>query len=87
MFAIIYPPHLQYNDYVFPVWADGIGWLLAFSSIIFIPIMAIVQLASVPGTFKQVSYLKIRLNQDSKQLFKISFSILDTIIKKNFYRN
>lgn len=28
----------EYEDYVFPVWADVIGWLIGFSTIIPMPI-------------------------------------------------
>lgn len=30
-----------YGSYVYPKWADGLGWLMSFASIIWIPIVAI----------------------------------------------
>lgn len=34
----------KYGDYLYPRWADGVGWLFALSSIIFIPLTMVYKL-------------------------------------------
>ncbi|XP_046390235.1 sodium-dependent dopamine transporter [Ischnura elegans] len=57
MFIIVYGligyEPLQYGDYVYPVWANVLGWMIAGSSVMMIPAMAIYQIIITPGTFKQ----------------------------------
>lgn len=50
---------LVLDEYSFPKWAMGLGWLMTASSLVCIPIYAIYLLAKTPGTFSQVkvSYL------------------------------
>lgn len=55
MFGLIYHQPLQYNDYNYPTWAEWVGWGLALSSILMIPLVAIIQLIKTPGTFREVS--------------------------------
>lgn len=43
----------QYGDYVFPSWANAIGWVLSFSSVTLIPIVAIVKILREKGSFTQ----------------------------------
>lgn len=45
---------LTYEDYVYPLWANVMGWLIASSSIIMIPGVAIYKIIVTPGTFVQV---------------------------------
>ncbi|XP_025408814.1 sodium-dependent noradrenaline transporter-like [Sipha flava] len=52
-FALIYHQPLTYNGYVYPEWAEWLGWTLAFSSILMIPGMAIVQMCRANGSFKK----------------------------------
>jgi len=40
----------KYNDYSFPVWADGIGLLISFISVLFIPGIAIYQVIQQEGS-------------------------------------
>jgi hypothetical protein len=47
---------LTYEQYVYPVWANVLGWIIAGSSIIMIPGTAVFKLVTTPGTFMQVSY-------------------------------
>lgn len=54
MFALVYHQPLQYNDYNYPSWAEWVGWSLAMSSIMMIPVVAIVQLYKTPGTWREV---------------------------------
>uniref|UniRef100_A0AAQ4S267 Transporter n=1 Tax=Gasterosteus aculeatus aculeatus TaxID=481459 RepID=A0AAQ4S267_GASAC len=44
---------LKYDDYVFPNWANVVGWCVAMSSMLFVPCYAIYKFCSVKGTFKQ----------------------------------
>lgn len=46
---------LKYDDYVFPNWSNVVGWGVAMSSMLFVPVYAIYKFCSVPGTFKEVS--------------------------------
>lgn len=55
MFDLIYHQRLQYNEYSYPNWAEWVGWSLALSSILMIPLVAIMQLLNTPGTFKEAS--------------------------------
>ena len=53
----------QYGDYVFPCWADGLGWMLTLTSVLCIPAVAVYKLCTTPsdGTFIQVSLTKMCL--------------------------
>ncbi|XP_014240511.1 sodium-dependent dopamine transporter [Cimex lectularius] len=57
MFIIVYGlmgyEPLTYEDYVYPSWANGIGWAIAGSSVLMIPAVAIYQIIVTPGTFLQ----------------------------------
>ncbi|VVC45716.1 Hypothetical protein CINCED_3A009569 [Cinara cedri] len=53
VFALIYHQPLSYNGYKYPEWAEWLGWTLAFSSILMIPGMAIVQMCRASGSFKK----------------------------------
>ena len=46
----------QYGDYTFPTWAQAIGWLVLFSGLVFIFIIALYRLCTdyrLSGSFKQ----------------------------------
>ncbi len=48
--------HLTYGDYIFPSWAEGIGWGIAALSLVCIPIGMVNALYHAQGnTFLQVS--------------------------------
>uniref|UniRef100_A0A671W5W1 Transporter n=1 Tax=Sparus aurata TaxID=8175 RepID=A0A671W5W1_SPAAU len=44
---------LKYDEYVFPYWANFVGWGIAMSSMLFVPVYAIYKFLSLPGTFKE----------------------------------
>ncbi|KAM8877602.1 sodium-dependent noradrenaline transporter [Synchiropus picturatus] len=44
---------LKYDEYVFPSWANVIGWGLAMSSMLCVPFYALYKFLSVPGTFRE----------------------------------
>uniref|UniRef100_A0AAX7UVT5 Transporter n=1 Tax=Astatotilapia calliptera TaxID=8154 RepID=A0AAX7UVT5_ASTCA len=53
-FALIkYSPLKYNNDYVYPLWADGIGWILALSSMLCIPLCMAFKLYNTPGTLRE----------------------------------
>lgn len=54
MFGLIYHQPLQYDDYSYPNWAEWVGWSLALSSIMMIPLVATLQILRTPGSFKEV---------------------------------
>ncbi|XP_064624664.1 sodium- and chloride-dependent glycine transporter 1-like [Lineus longissimus] len=41
----------SYDDYVYPLWATILGWLTSMSSVVMIPIFAIVAICKAEGTF------------------------------------
>ncbi|XKL65370.1 hypothetical protein PGB90_008790 [Kerria lacca] len=53
IFGLIYQEPLHYNDYLYPPWAEWMGWGLAFSSILMIPSFMISQLIQAPGALKE----------------------------------
>lgn len=46
---------LTYESYVYPQWANVLGWIIAGSSVFMIPAMALYQFIITPGTFGQVN--------------------------------
>ena len=54
MFGLLYQQPLKYNDYKYPSWAEWIGWSLALSSILMIPLVALISIIQTPGTLKEV---------------------------------
>lgn len=57
VFGLLYQQPLQYQQYTYPPWAVVLGWGLACSSILMIPVVAIYKLISTPGTFREVGVL------------------------------
>ncbi|XP_061608544.1 sodium-dependent dopamine transporter isoform X3 [Phyllopteryx taeniolatus] len=59
----------RYEGYVFPPWAQGLGWLIAMASVIWIPLGTVHTLWVLPGSFVQKLKLSITpyaLNETSK---------------------
>ncbi|XP_069001780.1 sodium- and chloride-dependent GABA transporter ine [Embiotoca jacksoni] len=59
VFSIIQFKPARYGDYVFPPWAQGVGWGIALASIIWIPLGAIHTLWVLPGSLIQKLKLSI----------------------------
>lgn len=59
--SVRYTPIKFNNSYTFPWWGYGIGWFLASSSLIMIPITMICKVAKKDGTLWQVSGYLIAL--------------------------
>ncbi|KAJ8412400.1 hypothetical protein AAFF_G00127360 [Aldrovandia affinis] len=51
VFSIIQFKPARYENYVYPSWAQGIGWIIAMASIIWIPLGAVHTLWVLPGSF------------------------------------
>lgn len=56
VYGLIFSAPLEYEDYVYPQWANALGWCIAGSSIIMIPAVAVYQIIVTPGTFAQVGW-------------------------------
>ncbi|XP_062262717.1 sodium- and chloride-dependent GABA transporter ine [Platichthys flesus] len=72
IFSIIQFKPARYEDYVFPPWAQGVGWVIAMASIIWIPLGAVHTLWVLPGSFMQKLKLSIKphsLDEKSKKAF------------------
>jgi len=50
---VMYEP-LTYDDYVYPTWANVVGWCLALSSMLCMPVVAVYSLLRAEGTFAEV---------------------------------
>ncbi|XP_028838230.1 sodium- and chloride-dependent GABA transporter ine isoform X3 [Denticeps clupeoides] len=48
VFSVIQFKPARYEDYVYPAWAQGIGWMIALASIIWIPLAAVHTLWVLP---------------------------------------
>uniref|UniRef100_A0A4W5QZ60 Transporter n=1 Tax=Hucho hucho TaxID=62062 RepID=A0A4W5QZ60_9TELE len=56
-FSLIkYTPLKYNNEYVYPWWGYGLGWLLALSSMLCVPLWVVIKMCSVEGTLKEVSH-------------------------------
>ena len=49
----------SYSDYTYPTWANIGGWLITFSSVILIPIVAIKKICQEEGSLKQVREMSL----------------------------
>ncbi|XP_068186736.1 sodium- and chloride-dependent GABA transporter ine [Antennarius striatus] len=69
VFSVIKFKPARYESYVFPPWAQGVGWVIAMFSIIWIPLGVLHTLWKLPGSFIQKLKLSITpyaLNELSK---------------------
>lgn len=53
VFSVIQFKPARYENYVFPPWAQGVGWVIALASIIWIPLGAVHTLFTLSGSFMQ----------------------------------
>ncbi|XP_076867787.1 sodium- and chloride-dependent GABA transporter ine isoform X2 [Brachyhypopomus gauderio] len=54
VFSVIQFTPARYENYVYPAWAQGIGWVIAMASIIWIPLAALHTLWVLPGSLTEV---------------------------------
>ncbi len=57
IFSVIGFTPARYGNYIFPPWAQGVGWVIALASIIWIPLAAVHTLWVLPGSLIQVTYI------------------------------
>ena len=56
LFHVVNYKPLTYNSvYVYPWWGEALGWLLALSSMLCIPVTVLFKLLRCPGTLREVS--------------------------------
>ncbi|KAI4879641.1 hypothetical protein NFI96_016147, partial [Prochilodus magdalenae] len=60
VFSVIQFKPARYENYVYPAWAQGIGWVIALASIIWIPLAALHTLWILPGSFTEKLRKSIR---------------------------
>ncbi|XP_028305265.1 sodium- and chloride-dependent GABA transporter 2-like isoform X2 [Gouania willdenowi] len=64
-FSLIkYTPLKYNNEYVYPWWGYAIGWLLALSSMVCIPLWMVYKISTTEGTFKERIQLLIKPSDD-----------------------
>ncbi|CAN0073158.1 sodium-dependent noradrenaline transporter-like isoform X1 [Lampetra fluviatilis] len=51
--SIVNAKPLSYDEYQFPDWANTVGWGIAISSMMLVPVYAIYKVISIPGTFRE----------------------------------
>lgn len=58
LFSLIKYTPLTYNKkYVYPWWGDTLGWLLALSSMVCIPLWIVYKLSMIKGSLREVRHL------------------------------
>ncbi|CAD7077168.1 unnamed protein product [Hermetia illucens] len=53
VYGLVFYEPLSYEGYVYPEWANILGWCIAGSSMMMIPVMAIYQILTTPGSLKK----------------------------------
>ncbi|XP_048463693.1 sodium- and chloride-dependent GABA transporter 2-like isoform X1 [Rhincodon typus] len=72
IFSLINYSPLKYNKtYVYPVWSYALGWLLAFSSVLCVPLCILYKICMTKGTLKERILHHIRPADDSLQSKKL----------------
>ncbi|XP_025159006.1 sodium-dependent dopamine transporter isoform X2 [Harpegnathos saltator] len=88
MFIIVYGlmgyEPLTYEDYVYPVWANILGWLIACSSIIMIPGMAIYKIMKTPGSIIQKFKILTTPWRDTQHQRNDLSSVANGAIRRSF---
>ncbi|CAL1263692.1 unnamed protein product [Larinioides sclopetarius] len=64
LFILINHTAITYNDYIYPTWSIGIGWIIAMCSITPIPVVAAVILLKQKGCFKERLMKSLRPSSD-----------------------
>lgn len=72
---VTYEPLVYNKTYKYPAWGEAIGWILAMSSIICIPVVGIINMMKASGDFIDVSSTELM-----KKCLIFDFSILQLTI-------
>ncbi|XP_014482322.1 PREDICTED: sodium- and chloride-dependent GABA transporter 1-like [Dinoponera quadriceps] len=75
---------LTYEDYIYPIWANVLGWLVACSSIIMIPGMAIYKIMSTPGSIVQKFKILTTPWRDTQRQRNDLSSVANGAIRRSF---
>lgn len=82
MFIIVYGllgyEPLSYEDYTYPTWANILGWVIAGSSVIMIPIVAIYKFLTTSGSCYRVSNKYQEFS--TEKIMRYTFKRLHTLI-------
>ncbi|XP_031845957.2 sodium-dependent dopamine transporter isoform X2 [Nomia melanderi] len=88
MFIIVYGlmgyEPLTYEDYMYPVWANVLGWLIATSSIAMIPGIAIYKIIVTPGSFIQRLRILTTPWRDTQQRNADLSSVANGVVRRSF---
>lgn len=76
IFSIIQFKPARYENYIFPPWAQGVGWVIALASIIWIPLGTIHTLWVLPGSLMQVRYIVYYLADYAEDTCKNHLSVI-----------
>lgn len=55
LYSLINYERFKYKDYVYPWWGELIGWLMALSSMLIIPIYAVYKIFTSEGSLREVN--------------------------------
>jgi len=47
VFSVVNNSPVSLGDYVYPMWADGIGWLMFVAAVAMIPLIAVVEAVKI----------------------------------------
>lgn len=64
VYSLIKYERFTYKDYVYPWWGEVLGWCMAFSSMLAIPVYALYKIITNKGTLKEVIILLKALKTD-----------------------
>lgn len=53
IFSLVTYSPLEYSGYKYPDWGEAIGWIMALSSIVCIPVVMVYKLATTPGSLRE----------------------------------
>jgi len=56
VFGFVWYEPLEYDTYVYPWWANLLGWMMALSSILCMPVLAVTGILWTSGTLREVSF-------------------------------
>lgn len=72
IFSFINSEGAKYGEYTYPFWGDGIGWCITLSSILPIPIVAVIKLVNSPGKTLLEKYKKTTYVPNNKNVELLS---------------
>jgi hypothetical protein len=55
IFSLVRYERFSYKEYIYPWWGEVIGWSMALSSMLIIPLYAIYKIVTTPGSIRNVS--------------------------------